>query len=111
MTIPFEHHSLGQGFHAIFDSKNGTIKLSVVAGEDFYSEPRVDLDDPAGYSEVELAIFTPDGQWASYNFLESNGIFDLLGGQGEYNESSDKPSSNVFGYISVEKIIELYNKY
>lgn len=111
MTIPFEHHSFGQGFRAYFDSKKGTIKLSVVAGEYFYSEPRIDLDDPTGYSEIELAIFTPDGQWASYNFLESNGIFDLLGTQGEYSEPSDEPSSNVFGYIPVEKIIELYNKY
>lgn len=110
MKIPFQKHPSGAGFRAFFPTKSGEFNLSVVAGKDFYSTPRSDEDNPETYTEVELAIFTPEGKWTSKNQLKM--AFEILGEQGEheYNQNMESPSVSVWGWVPIEKIKELWEK-
>lgn len=109
MQIPFQKHPNGRGFRAFFPTKSGELTLSVVAGQDFYSTPRSDESDPEVYTHVELAVFSGK-EWASVNQLQQ--VFEIFGekGEHEYTEYHDKPSNRVFGWVPVEKIIEVWEK-
>lgn len=109
MKIPFQTHPNGKGFRASFPTKSGELTLSVVAGEFFYSTPRSDEDDPEVYTHVELAVFFGK-EWASVNQLLQ--VFEILGekGEHEYTSNSEEPSNGVFGWIPIEKIIEVWEK-
>ncbi len=109
MKIPFQKHPSGAGFRAFFPTKSGELSLSVVAGENFYSTPRSNEVKPEVYTEVELAVFFGE-EWASKNQLQK--VFEILGEQGEhkYNKDMNSPSNGVFGWIPVEKIIEVWEK-
>lgn len=109
MQIPFQKHPCGRGFRAFFPTKSGELTLSVVAGEFFYSTPRSDEDDPEVYTHVELAVFSGKNG-ASVNQLQK--VFEILGDQGEheYNEDMNSPSNGVWGWVPVEKIIEVWEK-
>lgn len=109
MQIPFQKHPLGEGFRAFFPTKSGELTLSVVAGKAFYSTPRSNEEEPEVYTHVELAVFSGK-EWASKNQLQK--VFEIIGDQGEheYNNDMDSPSNGVFGWIPVEKIIEVWEK-
>ena len=108
MKIPFQKHSCGAGFRAYFPTKSGEFNLSVLAGKHFYSSPRSNEDNPETYTEVELAIFTPEGFWTSPNQLQK--AFEILNNQGEHEEHGDSPSIGVWGWVPIEKIKELWEK-
>lgn len=110
--IPFKSNG-ASGYRAFFATKSGKFKLSVIAGEYAYSEPRANVDTEQ-YSKVEIAIFYVDEtkfDWASYSQLKEAGAFDILGTEGEYEgaENIDSPQSFVFGYINRNKVEQLYN--
>ena len=108
MNIPFQKHPNGAGFRAFFPTKSGKLNLSVVAGKDYYSNPRSDEDDSSVYTEVELAIFSGN-EWSSKNQLQK--VFEIIGqGEHEYNENMESPSNGVWGWIPVEKIQEIWEK-
>lgn len=109
MQIPFQKHPNGKGFRAFFPTKSGELNLSVVAGKDFYSTPRSNEDDPEVYTHVELAVFSSK-EWASVNQLQK--VFEILKEKSEHEDTSnpDTPSNGVFGWIPIEKIIEVWEK-
>jgi len=91
------------GYQAKIQSKSGEFMLSVIAGLDSYSQPRADIDDPAFYSMVEVAVFTKDGEWASLEQVKP--LFPIIG-MGEYEYVDDSISSNkcVWGYVDISLI-------
>lgn len=109
MQIPFQKHPHGKGFRAFFPTKSGELNLSVVAGQDFYSTPRSDEGDSEVYTEVELAVFSGKN-WASVNQLQK--VFEIIGekGEHEYTSNPDEPSNGVFGWVPIEKILEVWEK-
>jgi len=48
--------------------KNG-FEISVVAGKHAYSTPREDNLDPNFFSSFEVAVFAPNGDWATKQFV------------------------------------------
>ncbi len=81
-------------------TKSGRFILSLVAGASYYCTPREDgLDD---YEAVELGILDAHGNWA--NCEDLTGAFKILEQMGEC-EYGGQP---VFGWVSWEKIAELY---
>jgi hypothetical protein len=89
---------------------NNTLIMSVVAGNNLYSIPRENLEDPIGYTHCEVAFFNADtGDGASYN--EVKPLFDILEDKGEYDEdNADESQRAVFGYIpisNINKVLEL----
>jgi hypothetical protein len=67
------------GIHAIMKFPNGNV-LSVVAGSGMYSTPRENHNSPDDFSAFEIAIFGPDGGWATQNFFPNCGD-DVMGWQ------------------------------
>ena len=43
--------------------------LSVIAGGGFYSEPRENLTTPNDFDAFEVAVFAPNGDWATQVFF------------------------------------------
>lgn len=107
--IPFVANKYDYGYRAFFLTKSGKFKLSVVAGDLYYSTPREDLANPKDYTHVELAVFNPDGTWSQYNELAE--VFEILGEKGEHVEDElGITRKDVFCEIPIDKIMELYNK-
>ena len=60
------NHSGGINSRTKFD--NG-FEISVIAGEMAYSTPREDKDNPDDFSSFEIAVFDPQGNWATKEFF------------------------------------------
>ena len=56
------------GIGARMDFDNG-FSISVVAGKTAYSTPREDKDSPDDFAAFEVAVFGPDGGWATKQFV------------------------------------------
>ena len=67
------------GINSRTDFDNG-FSLSVIAGGIAYSTPREDSTDPDFFSEFEVAVFTPDGEFTREFFPEDHND-DVLGWQ------------------------------
>lgn len=95
-----------RSFQAKIPTKSGKFILSIVAGEHLYCTPRESMEKP-NYTEVELAIFDENGNWASYN--QAKPAFEVIGTTGEYSETedNDKPQRSVFGWVAVNKLEKL----
>ena len=73
-----------------FQSMGGRIKsttkfdngfeLSVIAGEHTYSTPRENNTDPDFFSEFEVAVFSPDGEFTR-EFFPNDHHDDVMGWQ------------------------------
>jgi len=59
---------LGGGLGARMDFDNG-FSISVVAGKMAYSTPREDKDSPDDFLSFEVAVFAPNGDWATKQFV------------------------------------------
>lgn len=70
---------LGGGIGARLDFDNG-FSISVIASEFAYSTPREDNTDPDFFSEFEVAVFAPDGDFTREFFPEDHDD-DVLGWQ------------------------------
>ena len=82
-------------------TKSGNFYLSVVAGNGSYSNP-IEFSDNADYTEVEVAIFTKDGEWATKE--QASPVFPIIG-EGEYaywNKLNQETA--VFAYVSINLI-------
>jgi hypothetical protein len=79
-------------------TKSGKFYLSVVAGPHQYSNPRDYVED-CNYTEVELAIFTTENEWASKE--QASPVFPIIG-KGEYE--FEYGNSAVFAYVPIELI-------
>ena len=55
-------------------------ELSIVAGPGKYSSPREDKDSPDDFSSFEIAVFDPQGNWATKEFFPDHDD-DVLGWQ------------------------------
>lgn len=102
----FTRHRSGGGVMSYIETASGKFKVSAVAGEYYYSTPREDNRRPNEYSSMEIAIMDERGDWASYKQLKEAGAFDIVG-TGEYSE--DGGNCCVFGWVPVDKIVELIN--
>ena len=71
--------SMGGNLKSITKFDNG-FELSVIAGEFAYSTPRKNNSDPDFFSEFEVAVFTPDGEFTREFFPEDTHD-DVLGWQ------------------------------
>ena len=58
----------GGGIGARMDFDNG-FSISVVAGRMAYSTPREEKDSPDDFSSFEVAVFAPNGDWATKQFV------------------------------------------
>ena len=67
------------GINSRTDFDNG-FSLSVIAGGFAYSTPREDNTDPDFFSEFEVAVFNPDGEFTREFFSEDH-TDDVLGWQ------------------------------
>ena len=67
----------GIGAHHKFD--NG-FAISVQAGSAMYSTPRKDLSSSDDFQNFEVAVFSPDGDWATQQFFPNHND-DVLGWQ------------------------------
>ena len=76
--LSFKEKDTG-GIHAIMKFPNGNV-LSVVAGSGMHSTPRENHNSPDDFSTFEIAIFGPDGGWATQNFFPNCGD-DVMGWQ------------------------------
>ena len=81
-------------------TRSGKFYLSVVAGPGFYSSPRKFVKD-CSYKEVEIAIFTIEGDWATKE--QASPVFPIIG-EGEYNGSTEIHA--VFGYVPIELVLK-----
>ena len=70
---------MGDGIGTIMDFDNG-FSISVVAGFMSYSTPREDKDSPDDFVSFEVAIFDPQGNWATKQFVPDHND-DVLGWQ------------------------------
>ena len=70
---------LGGGIGALIDFDNG-FSLSVIAGGLAYSTSREDKDSPDDFASFEVAVFAPDGDWATKQFVPDHHD-DVLGWQ------------------------------
>lgn len=104
----FKTHDNGSGIRGLIPICNGTLEMSIVAGEFFYCSPREDFDTPDDYNSMELAIFTKDGQWASWKQIDDAGIFSVIG-YGEHPEQEDpeRSGANVWGYVPVSDLMKV----
>jgi len=71
--------SMGGNLKSITRFDNG-FELSVIAGEFAYSTPRESNEDPDFFSEFEVAVFGPDGDFTQEFFPEDHDN-DVLGWQ------------------------------
>lgn len=104
----------GEGRHSSWQAKvptkSGKLILSIVAGEHLYSEPREFLEDPSGYTNVEIGIFNAEtGNWASYNEVKPAFDHILVGEYISSDEDDNAPQNAVFPYVRVEQIIKAIN--
>jgi hypothetical protein len=67
------------GLSAKMDFDNG-FSISVIAGKTAYSTPREDQDSPDDFSSFEIAVFDPQGNWATKQFVPDHED-DVLGWQ------------------------------
>lgn len=67
------------GINSRTDFDNG-FSLSVIAGGIAYSTPRKDSTDPDHFSEFEVAVFTPDGEFTR-EFFPADHNDDVMGWQ------------------------------
>ena len=59
---------IGGGIGAKMEFDNG-FEISVIAGGFAYSTPREDKDSPDDFSDFEIAVFDPQGNWATKQFV------------------------------------------
>ena len=59
---------IGGGLSAKMDFDNG-FSISVIAGKMAYSTPREDKDSPDDFVSFEIAVFAPNGDWATKDFV------------------------------------------
>lgn len=71
--------SMGTNLKSNTKFDNG-FELSVIAGEFAYSTPRENNPDPDFFSEFEVAVFTPDGEFTREFFPEDHSD-DVMGWQ------------------------------
>ena len=71
--------SMGGNLKSTTKFDNG-FELSVIAGEFAYSTPREQNPDPDFFSEFEVAVFTPDGEFTREFFPEDHSD-DVMGWQ------------------------------
>ena len=74
--LQFKVRDIG-GVIARLNFDNG-FSISVVAGEMAYCTPRKDNSDPDFFSDFEVAVFAPNGDWATRDFLPESKD-DVLG--------------------------------
>ena len=74
-----EWRSWQDGVAATQKFDNG-FELSIVAGPGKYSSPREDKDSPDDFSSFEIAVFDPQGNWATKEFFPDHDD-DVLGWQ------------------------------
>lgn len=67
------------GVNAKTQFDNG-FEISVVAGRHAYSTPREDLRSPDDFSSFEIAVFDPQGNWATKEFFPDHHD-DVMGWQ------------------------------
>lgn len=65
--LEFRKHPAGTGFAASHIFPNG-YSISVVCGENFYSEPRVNLPTAHDYHSFEVAVFDPENEFVTREF-------------------------------------------
>ena len=70
---------IGGGIGAKMEFDNG-FEISVIAGKMAYSTPRKDQDSPDDFAAFEIAVFDPQGNWATKNFVPDHHD-DVLGWQ------------------------------
>ena len=73
------HANRTGGINSRMDFDNG-FSISVIAGGLAYSTPREDNQDPDHFSEFEVAVFAPDGDFTREFFPEDHSD-DVLGWQ------------------------------
>ena len=73
------HPNRTGGVNSRMDFDNG-FSISVIAGGFAYSTPREDNQDPDHFSEFEVAVFAPDGDFTRKFFPEDTND-DVLGWQ------------------------------
>ncbi len=73
------HSNHTGGINSRMDFDNG-FSISVIAGQMAYSTPREDKDSPDDFSTFEVAVFAPDGDWATKDFVPDHHD-DVLGWQ------------------------------
>ena len=77
--LVFKKREFGGGIAAKAEFKNG-FTISVIAGDLAYSTPREDKDSPDDFSSFEIAVFDPQGNWATKQFISDHDD-DVLGWQ------------------------------
>ena len=77
--LVFKKREFGGGITAKAEFKNG-FTISVIAGDLAYSTPREDKDSPDDFSSFEIAVFDPQGNWATKQFISDHDD-DVLGWQ------------------------------
>ena len=73
------HPNRTGGVNSRTDFDNG-FSLSVIAGGLAYSTPRKDSSDPNFFKQFEVAVFAPNGDWATRDFFPDHDD-DVLGWQ------------------------------
>ena len=73
------HPNRTGGINSRMDFDNG-FSISVIAGGIAYSEPRKDGDSPDDFEAFEVAVFAPNGDWATKQFVPDHHD-DVLGWQ------------------------------
>ena len=61
-------------------SFNNGFEISIVAGPGKYSSPKDEGDSPDDFSSFEVAIFNPQGDWATKDFFPDHND-DVIGWQ------------------------------
>ena len=74
-----EWRSHQDGVASLLKFDNG-FELSIVAGPHKYSSPRDESNSPDDFSSFEIAIFDPQGNWATKQFISDHDN-DVLGWQ------------------------------
>ena len=70
---------IGGGIGAKMEFDNG-FEISVITGRMAYSTPREDKDSPDDFASFEIAVFDPQGNWATKNFVPDHDD-DVIGWQ------------------------------
>jgi len=73
----FKDHNYMLNAHHVFDNN---WEISVSAGSGAYCTPREDIKDPGSFSSFEIAIFNPEGDFATKDVLQIDD--DVVGWQG-----------------------------
>ncbi len=67
--LKFQSHPSIKGWAGHYTFKNG-YRISIVAGESAYCTPKLSLNGPDNYSEFEVAILNPTGEFATTKFIK-----------------------------------------